>query len=156
MGPHLFGYTLGHRDGDLSFDRRDSASYTPRCAVIDPAFSWGVERAPATPWDRTVIYEAHVRGLTMQHPDVPQAERGTFSALRHDAVVDHLSHLGVTAIELLPVHAYVDDQQLLERGLRNYWGTTPSASSRRSLATCRWASWPSSSRWSRGYNAGIE
>ncbi|MEN5262399.1 glycogen debranching protein GlgX [Stenotrophomonas hibiscicola] len=120
--PHLFGYTLGHRDGDLSFDRRDSAAYMPRCAVIDPAFSWGVERAPATPWDRTVIYEAHVRGLTMQHPDVPQAERGTFSALRHDAVVDHLSHLGVTAIELLPVHAYVDDQQLLERGLRNYWG----------------------------------
>ncbi|HEL3218560.1 TPA: glycogen debranching protein GlgX [Stenotrophomonas maltophilia] len=120
--PHLFGYTLGHRDGDLSFDRRDSAGYMPRCAVIDPAFSWGVERAPATPWDRTVIYEAHVRGLTMQHPDVPQAERGTFSALRHDAVVDHLSHLGVTAIELLPVHAYVDDQQLLERGLRNYWG----------------------------------
>ena len=120
--PHLCGYTLGHRDGDLSFDRRDSASYMPRCAVIDPAFSWGVERAPATPWDRTVIYEAHVRGLTMQHPDVPQAERGTFSALRHDAVVDHLSHLGVTAIELLPVHAYVDDQQLLERGLRNYWG----------------------------------
>ena len=120
--PHLFGYTLGHRDLDRSFDRRDSAAYMPRCAVIDPAYTWGSEKAPGTPWDRTVIYEAHVRGFTMQHPDVPLIERGTFSALRHDAVVDHLKHLGVTAIELLPVHAYVDDQHLLEKGLRNYWG----------------------------------
>lgn len=120
--PHLFGYTVGHRDGDLSFDRRDSAAHMPKCVVVDPAFSWGAERAPATPWDRTVIYEAHVRGLTMQHPDIPESERGTFSALRHDAIVDHLAGLGVTAIELLPVHAFVDDQHLLERGLRNYWG----------------------------------
>ena len=120
--PHLFGYTLGHRDLDRSFDRRDSAAYMPKCAVIDPAYTWGAEQSPCTPWDRTVIYEAHVRGFTMQHPDVPLIERGTFSALRHDAVVDHLKHLGVTAIELLPVHAYVDDQHLLEKGLRNYWG----------------------------------
>ncbi|MBD9368413.1 glycogen debranching protein GlgX [Xanthomonas sp. XNM01] len=120
--PHLFGYTIGHRDADLSFDRRDSAPYMPKCAVIDPAFTWGEERAPATPWDRTVIYEAHVRGLTMRHPQIPEAQRGTFSALKHDAIVGHLKCLGVTAIELLPVHAYVDDQHLLEKGLRNYWG----------------------------------
>ena len=120
--PHLFGYTLGHRDLDRSFDRRDSAPYMPRCVVIDPAFTWGRERAPATPWDRTVIYEAHVRGLTMRHPSVPAHLRGTFSALRDDAVISHLKYLGVTAIELLPVHAYVDDQYLLEKGLRNYWG----------------------------------
>jgi len=120
--PHLFGYTIGHRDRDLSFDKRDSAAYMPRCAVIDPAFSWGSERAPATPWDRTVIYEAHVRGLTMRHPSVSKDERGTFSALRHDALVDHLKHLGVTAIELLPVHAFIDEQHLLQQGLRNYWG----------------------------------
>jgi len=120
--PHVFGYTIGHRDGDLSFDRRDSAPYVPRCAVIDPAYTWGNERAPRTPWEKTVIYEAHVRGLSMQHPGVPEAERGTFLALRHDALVDHLRQLGVTAVELLPVHAYLDDQHLLERGLRNYWG----------------------------------
>ncbi len=120
--PHLFGYTLGHRDADRSFDRRDSANYMPKCAVIDPAYSWGNERAPATPWENTVIYEAHVRGLTMQHPQIPDGERGTFSALRNDALVDHLKYLGVTAIELLPVHAFIDDQHLLEKGLRNYWG----------------------------------
>lgn len=120
--PHLFGYTIGHRDRDLSFDRRDSAAYMPRCAVVDPAFSWGNERAPATAWDHTVIYEAHVRGLTMRHPEIPVEDRGTFSALRHDAMVDHLKYLGVTAIELLPVHAFIDDQHLLEQGLRNYWG----------------------------------
>jgi len=120
--PHLFGYTLGHRDADLSFDRRDSAAYMPKCAVVDPAFSWGDERRPSVPWQRTVIYEAHVRGLTMLHPQVPEADRGTFSALRNDALVEHLTHLGVTAVELLPVQAFIDDKHLLEKGLRNYWG----------------------------------
>ena len=120
--PHLFGYTLGHKDKDLSFDRRDSAAYVPRCVVVDPAFTWGADRSPATPWDRTVIYEAHLRGLSMQHPAVPEAMRGTFSALRSDALSDHLRQLGVTALELLPVHAHVDDQYLVERGLKNYWG----------------------------------
>ncbi|WP_019398526.1 glycogen debranching protein GlgX [Pseudoxanthomonas sp. GW2] len=120
--PHLFGYTLGHRDLDLSFDRRDSAPYMPKCVVIDPAFTWGRERAPATPWDRTVVYEAHVRGLTMRNGAIPEGLRGTFAGLRHDAVISHLKYLGVTAIELLPVHAFVDDQYLLDKGLRNYWG----------------------------------
>jgi isoamylase len=120
--PHLFGYTIGHRDADLSFDRRDSAPYMPKCMVIDPAFTWGDERAPMTPWDRTVVYEAHVRGLSMRHPQIPEGQRGTFSALKHDALVAHLKYLGITAIELLPVQAFVDDQHLLEKGLRNYWG----------------------------------
>ncbi|HYG06248.1 MAG TPA: glycogen debranching protein GlgX [Stenotrophomonas sp.] len=120
--PQLFGYTIGHRDKDLSFDRRDSAAFMPRCAVVDPAFTWGQDRRPQVPWQNTVIYEAHVRGLSMRHPAVPEEERGTFSALRNDALVDHIRHLGVTSVELLPVHAYVDDSQLLDRGLRNYWG----------------------------------
>ncbi|AVQ05638.1 TPA: glycogen debranching protein GlgX [Xanthomonas vasicola pv. zeae] len=120
--PHLFGYTIGHRDKDLSFDRRDSAAFMPKSAVIDPAFTWGQDRPPQTPWNRTVIYEAHVRGLSMLHPAVPPEERGTFSALKTDELIDHISSLGVTAVELLPVHAFVDDQYLLEKGLRNYWG----------------------------------
>ncbi|PPT26335.1 glycogen debranching enzyme GlgX, partial [Xanthomonas arboricola] len=120
--PHLFGYTIGHRDKDLSFDRRDSAAFMPKSAVIDPAFTWGQDRPPQTPWNRTVIYEAHVRGLSMLHPSVPPENRGTFSALKTDELIDHISSLGVTAVELLPVHAFVDDQYLLEKGLRNYWG----------------------------------
>ncbi len=120
--PHLFGYTIGHKDTDLSFDKRDSAPYMPRCVVVDPAFTWGQERSPAVPWDRSVIYEAHLRGLSMQHPQVPEPLRGTFSAIRSDSVIAHLQQLGVTALELLPIHAHVDDQYLVERGLRNYWG----------------------------------
>ncbi|MFL6587499.1 MAG: glycogen debranching protein GlgX [Luteimonas sp.] len=120
--PHLFGYTIGHRDADLSFDRRDSSAYMPKAAVIDPAHTWGDDRRLHTPWDRTVIYEAHVRGLSMRHPDVAESARGTFSALKSDALIRHLRDLGVTALELLPIHAFVDDQHLLERGLRNYWG----------------------------------
>ncbi len=120
--PALFGYTLGHRDADLSFDRRDSALHMPKCAVVDPAFTWGDDRRPQHPWPRTMIYEAHVRGMTMRHPAVPEAWRGTFLGLQVDEVVEHIRSIGMTAVELLPVHAYVDDQHLLDRGLRNYWG----------------------------------
>ncbi|HAI45636.1 MAG TPA: glycogen debranching enzyme GlgX, partial [Stenotrophomonas sp.] len=120
--PALFGYTVGHRDKDLSFDKRDSAPFMPKCAVVDPAFTWGRDRPPGVAWEDTVIYEAHVRGLSMLHPEVAESARGTFSALKHDSLLDHLRHLGATALELLPVHAHVDDQHLLERGLRNYWG----------------------------------
>ncbi len=120
--PALFGYTVGHRDKDLSFDKRDSAPFMPKCAVVDPAFTWGRDRPPGVSWEDTVIYEAHVRGLSMLHPDIAESARGTFSALKHDSLLDHLKHLGATALELLPVHAHVDDQHLLERGLRNYWG----------------------------------
>ncbi|MBI5164966.1 MAG: glycogen debranching protein GlgX [Magnetospirillum sp.] len=117
-----FAYRLGHPREDLSFDRRDNARQMPKCQLVDTAFTWGEERAPHIPWPQTVIYEAHVRGLSMLHPEVPPAYRGTFAGLAWPAVVDHLKSLGVTAVELLPVHAFIDDRILLERGLRNYWG----------------------------------
>ena len=118
----LFGYRIGHADADLSFDRRDSAAYMPRCKVIEPAFSWGDDRRPNVPWHDTVIYEAHVRGLTMTHPAVPEPLRGTYAGLSCAPVIEHLQRLGVTTLELMPVHAFIDDRQLLERGLRNHWG----------------------------------
>src|SRR6476620_1329536 len=118
----LFGYTIGHRREDLSLDRRDSASGVPRCKVIDPAFTWGDDRRPNVPWHDTVIYELHVRGFTMQHPDVPPPLRGTYAGLATGAVIEHLKRLGVTSVELMPVHAFVDERALVEKGLRNYWG----------------------------------
>jgi isoamylase len=116
------GYTIGHPDGDLSFDERDSAQHMPKGVVVDPTFSWGDDRHPETPTNRTVIYEAHVRGLTMRHPRIDDEIRGTYLAVASDPILDHLLDLGVTAVELLPVHQFVDDRILLERGLRNYWG----------------------------------
>ena len=117
-----YGYTIGSRREDLSFDRRDSARGMPKSRVTDAAFSWGDDRRPDIPWCDTVIYEMHPRGYTQLHPQVPPGLRGTFAGLSIPAVVDHLRRLGVTSIELLPVHAFVDDRQLVERGLRNYWG----------------------------------
>jgi glycogen operon protein len=117
-----FGYRVGGPRLDLSFDRRDSAPGTPKCRVIDPAFTWGDDRPPRVPWHDTVIYEAHVRGFTMRHPEVPQHLRGTYAGLATAPVVAHLRRLGVTTVELMPVHAFVDDRHLLDRGLRNYWG----------------------------------
>ena len=117
-----FGYRVGHRNADLSFDRRNSAPGMPKCVVVDTAFTWAVDEPPRRPWSETVIYELHVRGHTMRHPEVPEAQRGTFAGLAAPAVIRHLRELGVTAVELLPIHAFVDDRQLLERGLRNYWG----------------------------------
>jgi glycogen operon protein len=117
-----FGYAVGHKRADLSFDRRDSAGGMPKCKVTDPAFTWGSERRPAVPWDEMVIYEAHVRGFTMQHPAVPPALRGTYAGLACQPVLEHLKRLGVTTLELMPVHAFVDDRLLVERGLTNYWG----------------------------------
>ena len=117
-----FGYTVGHESADLSFDTRDSAPFMPKCRVIDPAFTWGDDDPPRTSWDRTVVYELHPRGITMKHPDVPHALRGTFEGLSSATIVDHLTGLGVTAIELLPIHAYVEDRHLVDRGLTNYWG----------------------------------
>ncbi|MGD9740591.1 MAG: glycogen debranching protein GlgX, partial [Bauldia sp.] len=120
--PAIFGYTIGSSHADLSFDRRDSARYMAKCRVIDPAFTWGDERRPHTPFDRSVVYEAHLRGFTMRHPDVLEPFRGTFSGLRDPNVIAYLHHLGVTAVELMPIHAYVDEGYLADRGLRNYWG----------------------------------
>ncbi|MAL99236.1 MAG: glycogen debranching enzyme GlgX [Alteromonadaceae bacterium] len=118
----VFGYTIGHPDGDLSFDERDSAPFMPRCEVIDPAFTWGRSRDVDIPWSRTVIYEAHVRGFTMAHPDVPEHLRGTFAGMMTGAVAQYIKSLGVTSVEFLPIHEFVQDQRLLEQGLRNYWG----------------------------------
>ena len=118
----LYGYRVASPRSDLSFDRRDSAPAMPKGVVTDDSFNWGDDRPPDIPWADTVIYEAHVRGLTMLRPDVIKPERGTFAALAHPAVIDHLRGLGVTAIELLPIHAHLQDRFLLQRGLRNYWG----------------------------------
>ncbi|MGD9765814.1 MAG: glycogen debranching protein GlgX [Candidatus Binatia bacterium] len=117
-----FGYRIGHSKADLSFDKRDSAPGMPKCRVIDSAFSWGDDRPPRTPWHDTVIYEAHVRGLTKRHPDVPPQLRGTYEGLATAPVIEHLLRLGITAVELMPVHAFFDDRYLLSKGLANYWG----------------------------------
>jgi isoamylase len=117
-----FGYRLRHPKADLSFDKRDSAAGTPKCRVIDPAFTWGDDRPPRVPWHDTVIYEAHVRGLTLRHPEVPPQLRGTFGGLATAPMIEHFQRLGITTLELMPVHAFVDDRTLLEKGLRNYWG----------------------------------
>src|SRR6202522_84478 len=118
----LFGYTIGSPDGDLSYDGRDNANFMPKCRVIDPAFTWGDERRPNVPWERTIFYEAHVRGFTMRHPAVPEVDRGTFAGLMHHEIVDYIRSLGITSVELLPTHAFVDDDYLVEKGLSNYWG----------------------------------
>jgi len=118
----LFGYTVGDPRGDLSFDRRDSAPFVPKARVVETAFSWGDDRRPDVPWNETVIYELNVRGFTMRHPDVPEALRGTYAALTHQPVIDYLRRLGVTTVELMPVHAFVDDRRLVDAGMRNYWG----------------------------------
>ena len=117
-----FGYRLGHRQEDLSFDRRDSAAGMPKCRVIDPAFTWGDDRPPRVPWHDTIIYELHVRGFTMRHPEVPATQRGTYAGLASAPVIDYLRRLGVTTVELMPVHSFVDDRHLMDKGLRNYWG----------------------------------
>ena len=117
----LFDYRVGG-DGDLEPDGRDSAAGMPKSVVVETAFSWGADQAPRTPWHRTVIYECHVRGMTMLHPEVPDALRGTYLGLATDPILDHLRSLGVTAVELLPVHHFAVDRHLVERGLTNYWG----------------------------------
>jgi isoamylase len=119
--PAVFGYQMESGD-DLTFDERDSAPFMPRCRVIDPAFTWGDERAPRTAWERTVIYEMHVRGYTKLHPAVPEELRGTFRGLTEPDVLDHIRSIGVTAVELLPVHTFINDSYLLDKGLTNYWG----------------------------------
>lgn len=119
----LFGYrTQAAQRADLSFDRRDSARSMPKAVVVDDAFRWELDQPPQTSWAETMIYETHVRGASMRRPDLRQHERGTFTTLVDPRFIDHLVRLGVTAIELMPVHAFVHDRFLVERGLRNYWG----------------------------------
>jgi glycogen operon protein len=118
----LFGYTIGEAASDLSFDARDSAPYAPLASVVDPVFAWGDDRHPETPMHKSVIYEMHVRGFTKLHPGIPEELRGTYAGLATDPAIDHLKSLGVTAVELLPVHHHVDGTHLTEKGLVNYWG----------------------------------
>ncbi|WP_342652861.1 glycogen debranching protein GlgX [Pseudomonas sp. F3-2] len=118
----LFGYTIGHPDDDLSFDERDSAPFVPKCKVIDPAYTWGRDQRVNVPWEKTVFYETHTRGFTMRHPSVPDELKGTFSGLMVDDVIQHIKGLGVSSVELLPIHAFVNDQHLLQKGMTNYWG----------------------------------
>jgi isoamylase len=121
--PECFGYTIGAEGDDLSFDERDSAPFMPKCVVVDPNFDWqGQPRAGAVPWDQTIIYEAHVRGFTRLHPAVPPRQRGTFKGMGTKEVIAYVKSLGVTTIELLPIHTFINDSQLLEQGLTNYWG----------------------------------
>ncbi len=118
----LLDYVPGSPEHDLAPDSRDSSGALPRCVVVDPAFDWTGDRPPRTPWERTLIYELHVKGFTARHPGVPEALRGTYGGLATPAVLDHLTALGVTAVELLPVHHSLPERHLAEKGLPNYWG----------------------------------
>ena len=119
--PAVFGYQLGHKDEDRSFSEADSAPFVPKAEVIDPAFTWSDAR-PERPFHESIIYETHLRGFTMQWPGMEEGRRGTFLGMTDPDVVAYLKDLGVTAVELLPIHAFVQDSHLLEKGLRNYWG----------------------------------
>lgn len=121
-GPEVFGYVLGDPAEDISFDGRDSAPRVPKSVVVDGSFYWEDDRAPSTPWHKTVIYETHVKGFTVAHPGIPPDLRGTYAGLSQPAAIEHLLLLGVTAVELLPVHHFIHPQHLLDRGVRNYWG----------------------------------
>jgi isoamylase len=118
----LFGYRVGGAREDLGMDRRDDAPGMPKCRVVDTAFTWGEDRPPRAPWHDTIIYELHVKGFTQLHPDIPPHLRGTYAGLATDPAIEHLKSLGITAVELMPVHAFVDDRTLIEKKLRNYWG----------------------------------
>ena len=118
----LFGYIMGDPNEDLSFDERDSSEYLPKCALVDTRFNWEEDAPLRTPWSKTLIYELHVRGFTARHPAVPEKMRGTYAGLAHPAVIAYLKALGVTAVELMPIHHFVIEKHLLEKGLTNYWG----------------------------------
>jgi len=118
--PAVFGYPLG--GDDLAADERDSAPFAPKAVVVNPFFDWGVDRPPCIPLHETVIYETHVKGFTKLHPDVDKELRGTYAGLAHPAAIDHLKGLGVTSVELMPVHQFIQDHYLVEKKLRNYWG----------------------------------
>ncbi len=121
--PACYGYTIGAPEGDLSFDTRDSAKFMPKCVIVDPGFDWhGEPNRHPVPWDRTVFYETHVKGFTKLHPAVPEALRGTYAGLGQAEVIRHIKDLGVTSVELLPIHSFINDAHLLENGLTNYWG----------------------------------
>src|SRR5215469_3322130 len=118
----LWGYRIGDAAADLSFDERDSAPYAPLAMVLDTAFTWGDDRPPRTPWHKSFIYELHVKGFSMRNANVPEKLRGTFAGVAAEASIEHLKSLGITAVELMPVHCFVNDRHLVQRNLQNYWG----------------------------------
>ncbi|MGC4191909.1 MAG: glycogen debranching protein GlgX [Thermomicrobiales bacterium] len=118
----VYSYSFEDPEDDLSLDEMPSDAAVPKAIVVDPTFDWGDDTLLDRPWEETIIYEVHVKGFTQQHPDIPEHLRGTYSGLAHPAAIDYLKRLGVTAVELLPIHAFVDDQFLVSKGLRNYWG----------------------------------
>ncbi len=118
----MFAYPIGNPEADLVRDDRDNAASVPKSVVIEQAFTWGEDQLLRTPWDKTIIYEVHVKGFTMRHPDVPGDLRGTYAGLATPVAIEYLQRLGVTAVELLPVHHFVSDKVLTDRGLSNYWG----------------------------------
>jgi isoamylase len=118
----LFGYQLGHQEEDLSFDERDSAAFAPLAAVVDTAFTWGDDHLLRIPFENSLIYETHVKGFTKRMEGVPEQLQGTYAGLASEAAIHHLTQLGVTAVELLPIHYHVDERFLVDRGKVNYWG----------------------------------
>ncbi len=119
----VFGYTIGAEGADLTFDERDSAPFVPKCVIVDPNFEWSAEpHRHRVPWDRTILYELHVRGFTKKHPAVPESLRGTYAGLASPEVIEYIRTLGVTSVELLPIHTFLDSKLLLDKGLSNYWG----------------------------------
>ncbi|MDO9418754.1 glycogen debranching protein GlgX [Pararhizobium sp.] len=120
--PAHFGYIAESEDKDLSFNTEDSAAFMPKCRIIDPAYDWGNDRRPNIPWSKTIFYETHVKGFSKLHPAVPEAIRGTFEGMGHDAIVGYIKDLGITSVELMPIHEFPDDDFLLKKGLRNFWG----------------------------------
>ena len=120
--PAIFGYKMESAD-DLTFDERDSAPFMPKCLVVDPIFDWaGPRDRSRIPWDDTILYELHVRGYTMRHPSVPEKLRGTYQGLGMKEVLSYIKSLGVTSVELLPIHTFISEHHLMERGVSNYWG----------------------------------
>ncbi|MFD2247176.1 glycogen debranching protein GlgX [Pontibacter ruber] len=118
----LFSYDIGNPKEDISMSKTDSAPFIPKSVVVDPNFDWGNDKSPKIPYHKSVIYETHVKGFTKLHPDIPEEIRGTYAAIAHPATINYLKELGITAIELLPVHHFVTDRHLHENGLTNYWG----------------------------------
>ncbi len=118
----LFGYEMGHPDGDLHFSETDSSPYIPKSVVVDGQFDWEGDKPLKTPYNKTIIYETHVKGFTKLHPEIPEEWRGTYKGMGHPATIKYLQELGITAVELMPVHHFVTDKHLVDKGLTNYWG----------------------------------
>ena len=122
-GPELFSYSWDAPEGDLSFSDLDDADLVPKSVVIDESFDWGDDKLLRTPWHETVIYETHVKGFTKLHPDIPEELRGTYAGMAHSAAIEHLQRLGITAVELMPIHHFLSQPgHLVDKGLKNYWG----------------------------------